>query len=85
MSVLQWRRPDEHHIATVCGRFTVARIRVQDVDHYVAFRREPTPAVVKAHELGERAVPPRATDAERMAAIKSLQQCCEAHALPSNP
>lgn len=85
MTELRWRKPDQYHIASVCGRFTVARIRVQDVDHYVAFRREPTVSVVRAHELDVRTVAPRATDAERMAAIRAMQDVCQAHALSPNP
>lgn len=87
MTELVWRQPDQYHIASACGRFTVARIRVCDVDHYVAFRREPTVSVVRSHELAVRTVPPRATDSDRTAAIRAMQRvCCEAaDALPPNP
>lgn len=76
MSDLVWRQPDQYHIATACGRFTVARVRVQDVDQYVAYRREPSLNVARARELGRAFVPPRATDAERMTAIRAMKKVC---------
>lgn len=68
---LQWRKPDEYHIASVCGRFTVCRITVDKAPIYIAFRKP-------YDELASRRLQANASDAERTAAIKEMQAVCEA-------
>lgn len=73
---MNWTRPDAYHTASDCGRYTVARVRVQGVDTYVAWCRKPEPAMELA---ASDPVQPTATDATRMAAIKAMQAVCERH------
>ena len=68
---LQWRKPDEYHIVTTCGRFSVCRITVDKAPLYIAFRRP-------YQELACRRLLPDASDVERGAAIKDMQAVCEA-------
>lgn len=77
---LRWLAADDYHTRTSCGRFTVARRRVSGIDWYVAYRRDGARSV----ELGATQVSPRATDAERSAAIRDMKALCEA-ALDDQP
>lgn len=74
---LRWLKPDDYHIRSECGRFTVARRRISGVDWYIAYRREQSVDVTRAHELGATEVQPRATEAQRKAAIRAMQHLCE--------
>lgn len=87
---LRWLVGDAYHIVSECGRFTVQRRNVSPtgLDWYIACRRddrseqEKRERYVMATELGATSVSStRATDAERKAAIKAMQQVCEAAAL----
>lgn len=81
MTSLRWLQPDEYHIRTECGRFSVARRRVNGVDWYIANRIEPTVDVERAHEIGATQVTPRATGDERLKAISAMREICEAAAI----
>lgn len=73
---LVWIKPDDYHIATECARYSVARITVSPFVHYIAWRRDAT----KHRELDSVKLPADAPDADRMAAIKKMQQRCAEHA-----
>lgn len=88
MTALRWTKPDEFHVRSECGRFAVARRRVNGVDWYIAYRAptESERAVADEHlltiELGATRVDAkRATDAERLKAIGAMREICEAAAL----
>jgi hypothetical protein len=78
---LYWRRPDQYHSVTTDGRYSVCRMNVGPRIHYVAFRRghaERAAKHIAAVELDAIVVPAKASDAERLAAIKTLQLKCAA-------
>lgn len=75
---LQWRKPDDFHIRSECGRFTVSKMTVLDRLWYVAFRRDEGQNGVRSIELGATAMPIDALDGERSKAIGELKQLCEA-------
>lgn len=76
---LRWRKPDQYHIVTTCGRYRVSRVTVLGVDVYVAWRgsfaRDEIPA-----ELGAKKLVAPFTDQSRQSAISAMQQLCEADA-----
>ena len=79
MTALTWVKPDEYHIRSACGRFSVARLNVLGTIWYVAFKLpwgESSPST----ELGATHVSSGADDDERKAAIHEMQQLCEAAA-----
>ncbi len=77
---MNWTRPDSYYMASDCGRYTVSRVRVNGIDTYVAWHRT-TGRTTRGTELAaSEPVPPTATDATRMAAIKQMQGECERHA-----
>ena len=73
---LQWVKPDDYHIRSECGRFSVSRMTVSPFGiWYVAWRRSLVDG--RATELGATRVPITAPDAERQNAIREMQQLCE--------
>lgn len=79
MTALIWRRVDDYHVRSQCGRFSVARMCVDVRMWYVAWKL----AFDGAHpstELGATSLPITANDAERIAAIHEMQDLCEAAA-----
>ncbi len=75
---LRWRKPEAHHVMTECGRFSVAKVTVCGVDCYQAFRRTVKDESVFCEEIGVAKVSKRATDAERLEAIRAMKAVCEA-------
>lgn len=87
LAKLTWHRSaDGYSERSACGRFIVARMTAQEGDHYIATalelgRDELDGTVVKSRrELGSRKVSPRATNAERWAAINAMRELCEREA-----
>lgn len=76
---LAWRKVDEYHIRSNCGRFSVARITVASKIWYVAFRL-PFGESQPSTEIGATSLPATATEAERKTAIRDMKQICEAAA-----
>lgn len=76
---LHWRKPDDYHIRSTCGRFSVARLSVCGTIWYVAFRL-PFGESQPSTEIGATKLSAGATDAERQVAIREMQQVCEAAA-----
>jgi len=74
---LRWVKPDDYHIASDCGRFTVTRLTVTPHVWYVAFKRRFEASAV---EIGATQLPATATDAERTAAIHEMQELCNSEA-----
>ena len=74
---LQWIKPDDYHIRTTCGRYSVSRVTTADHLHYIAWRlgTDDQPST----ELTFTTVKRDATDDERKAAIKRVQQACSQH------
>lgn len=75
---LHWLKPDDYHIASKCGRFTVTRLTVTPSVWYVAFQRAAFEG--RATELGATRLPSTANDTEKQAAIREMQELCEAAA-----
>lgn len=71
MSALRWNKPDDYHIRSDCGRYSVCRITITPHIWYIAWR---TPY----EEIGATRLDENATDAERQAAIREMQQVCAA-------
>lgn len=80
MIPLHWRQPDPFHIRSLCGRYTVARVRSDAIDTYIAYRCEPSVAVERAIELGCKTMPDKPTDAQRLDAIQEMRSLCQADA-----
>jgi hypothetical protein len=76
MTALTWRKPDDYHIRSECGRFTVARMNVVDSVWYAAFKL-PWSESEPSTEIAATKLSANASDAERMAAIRELQSVCE--------
>lgn len=76
---LRWRKADEYHIRSYCGRFSVARLNVAEKHWYVAFRL-PFGEASPSTEIGATVLPATANEAERISAIHEMQQLCEAAA-----
>lgn len=73
MKRLQWRKPDQWHVRSACNRFSVCKMIVEGRIWYVAYR-------LPYDELGSARLERDATDAERVATIKAMQEICEAAA-----
>jgi deoxyxylulose-5-phosphate synthase len=67
--LLEWIKPDEHHIATKCGTYAVSRVKTGAQLHYIAWRRPFT-------ELASTTLTTLATDDEKLAAITAMRQAC---------
>lgn len=77
---LRWLKPDEYHIRTTCGRFTVCRLTCSPFAlWYVAWQRDVLEPE-RATEIGATRVPITAPEHERQRAIREMQQLCEATA-----
>jgi hypothetical protein len=79
MTALTWRRADEYHFRSQCGRFSIARVIVSEWIWYIAWRltrREDESST----EIGATRLPLAATPDERKAALIDMQQICEAEA-----
>lgn len=77
MSELHWRKVDDYHMRSACGRFSIARVNAEPQCWYIAWRltsREAQPST----ELGATVVPMDASDGERLQAIHDMKQLCEA-------
>ena len=74
---LQWRKRDDYHTRSTCGRFSVARVNVGDRCWYIAWRL-PFGESEPSTEIGATTVSRDASDDERLAAIHEMQQICEA-------
>ena len=74
---LRWRKPDDHHIRSLCGKFTVARLTVAPNLWYIAFRRVEGADGVRSTELGATRLSSTAGDAQRTAAIREMQKLCQ--------
>lgn len=77
---LRWKKPDEYHIRSECGGFTVARITVAPSLWYIAFRRAKTESGVRSTEIGATRLPAAASDEQRQSAIRDMQKLCEGEA-----
>ena len=73
--MLAWRKPDDYHIKSACGRFAVSRMNVSPHIWYVAWRV--SNGLSPSHEIGSRQLAADAPDSERSTAIKALQAMCE--------
>jgi hypothetical protein len=77
MTPLEWRKVDDYHLKTKCGRFSIARVMVCGAYWYVAWRltqRESEPS----QEIAATRLEPDATDKERNETVGSLKALCEA-------
>lgn len=77
---LTWRRADEYHFRSECGRFSISRVLSAGWIWYIAWRltrREDEPST----EIGATRLPTDATPDERTAALIDMQQICEAEAI----
>lgn len=75
---LHWLKPDYYHIRSDCGKFSVCRMSTPFAIWYIAWRKSRFDEY--AVEIGATRVPVAAPDAERTAAIKAMQEICEAAA-----
>lgn len=76
---LEWRRVDDYHLRSKCGRFSISRVTAGDRLWYIAWqltRREDEPST----EIGATQLPLDATNDERRAALIDMQKVCEAAA-----
>lgn len=78
--MLRWRKPDQYHIRSACNRFAVCRMNVGLAIWYIAWRRSLMDDGVST-EIGATRLPIAAPESERLAAIKAMQEVCEAEAL----
>ena len=76
---LRWRKRDNYHLRTECGRFSIARVSVNGAPWYIAWRlsrREAEPST----EIGATRLEADATSQEREEAVGALKALCEAAA-----
>lgn len=71
---LRWRRVDDYHGKTECGRYSVARVDLGSYHEYVAWRCRTESAPPK--EIGWTRVAPNASDSVRLEAIKAMSKLC---------
>ena len=78
MKQIQWLKPDDYHIRSACGQFSVCRMSTPFAIWYIAWRKSKLDDF--AREIGATRVPVAAPDSERSNAIKAMQELCEAEA-----
>ena len=82
MTALTWKRADDYHYRSECGRFSVSRLKTPNALWYIAWR-------LPDHELGATCLPIEKTDEgievlptqeQRTEAFSAMQEVCEAEA-----
>lgn len=76
-SALRWVKPDAYHIASECGRYTVAKVMLGAFIDYVAWccvPKEAPPLELKAARVAK-----SANEEETLKAIRAMQRACLEH------
>lgn len=79
MTDLTWRKVDDYHLRSTCGRFSISKVFQNGSTWYIAWRLTQREAE-SSTEIAATRLYPDATETERNQTVGSLKAVCEAAA-----